>query len=63
MIDTSKFEFVFDCHRGFGADNTQVVFNVFDGPAATDSSYTQLLAENYNTIEATLDEYRAELNE
>ena len=63
MIDTSKFEFVFDCHRGFGADNTQVIFNVFDGPAATDSSYTQLLGENYNTIEATLDEYRAELKE
>ena len=46
-----------------GADNTQLMFDVFDGPVATDSSYTQLLGEHYNTIEATLNEYRSELKE
>lgn len=63
MLDTSKFSFIFDCHRGFGTDIKQYVFNVFDGPVVEDTSYTQLLAEYYNTIESGLDEYRADMAE
>ncbi len=63
MLDTSKFSFVFDCHRGFGADIKQNIFDVFDGPIKdeNDPSYAQLLAEYYMSIEASLDEYRSNL--
>lgn len=61
LLDPSKFTFVFDCHRGFGTDIKQYVFDVFDGPVTSDSSYSQLLTEYYNAIESGLDEYREDM--
>ncbi len=63
ILDPTKFTYVFDCHRGFGADIKQYIFDVFDGPVTSDSSYTQLLNEYYNSIESGLDEYRATIAE
>ena len=63
LIDPSKFTFVFDCHRGFGADIKQSIFDVFDGPMNSDQSYSQLVTEYYNAIESGLDEFRAEMAE
>ncbi len=63
LIDTSKFTFVFDCHRGFGDDIKQYIFDVFDGPVNSDSSYSQLLSEYYNAIESGLDQYRSDMAE
>lgn len=63
MLDPSKFTFVFDCHRGFGTDIKQYIYDVFDGPVVSDSSYSQLLTEYYNVIESGLDQYRTEMAE
>ncbi len=58
MLDPNKFTFVFDCHRGFGTDVKQAVFDVFDGPVVTGDSYSYLLNEYYNVIESGIDVYR-----
>ncbi len=63
MLDPTKFTFVFDCHRGFGVDVKQFVFDTFDGPVVTGDSYTYLLDQYYNSIEAILQEYRDQVKE
>ena len=63
LVDPSKFTFVFDCHRGFGTDIKQAIFDVFDGPMNSDQSYSQLLTEYYNVIESGLDEFRTQMAE
>ncbi len=63
MVDPSKFEFLFDFHRGFGTDLTTTIKQVFDDPMKGTDTYTHLLEENYNVIETTLDNYRAQIAE
>lgn len=58
ILDPSKFTFVFGCNYGFGDDMNQLITDVIDGPISTTDSYTFLLEQYYNTIEATLNEYR-----
>lgn len=58
MIDPSKFDFLFDQHRGFGAELKTVIIKVFDEPLKGNDTYTHILEENYNVIETTLNEYR-----
>lgn len=59
MVDPSKFDFLFDFHRGFGTDLTTTIKQVFDDPMKGTDTYTHLLEENYNVIETSLDSYRA----
>ena len=58
MVDPSKFDFLFDCHRGFGTDLTTTIIKVFDDPLHGLDTYTRLLEENYNVIESSLQPYR-----
>ena len=58
MVDPGKFNFLFDCHRGFGADLTTTIKKVFDDPFNGTDTYSHLLEENINVIETTLDPYR-----
>ena len=63
LVDPNKFSFVISCNYGFGADFNQYITDVVDGPISTGESYSYLLGEYYNTIEATLDEYRSDITE
>lgn len=63
MVDPSKFNFVFDCHRGFGADLKQQIIDIFDYPLKGTETYIQMLEENYNVVEASLDPYRQLIKE
>lgn len=62
MINPDKFGLIFDNVVGFGKDFTNIfVYStevVFDGPLFHGLSYTQLLEENYNAIEAYLEPFR-----
>ncbi|MBO6231023.1 MAG: extracellular solute-binding protein [Ruminiclostridium sp.] len=58
MADPEKFDFVFDCHRGFGADMRQQVIDIFDEPMKGTDTYVHMLEENNTVVEATLDTYR-----
>lgn len=61
-----KFSFIFDNCKGFNND-LALIFegagesSLMDGPMWDDVSYTQLREENYNTIEAILDDYRTRM--
>jgi len=59
MVDPSKFDFLFDQHRGFGTDMTTTVISIFDDPCKGEDTYAHLLEENNNIIETTLNNYRA----
>lgn len=61
VLNPEKFTYVFDCHRGFGDDMVQYMIDVMDGPISTGESYSYLLDSYYNTIEASLDEYRNDI--
>ena len=58
MTDPSKFDFVFDCHRGFGADMRQQVIDIFDYPLKGEDTYVHMLEEYNTVVEAALDPYR-----
>ena len=61
MVDPAKFNFVFDCHRGFGPDLKQQIIDIFDYPLKGTESYVQMLEENYNVVEASLEDYRNDI--
>ncbi len=65
MINPEKFELIFDSPVGFNEDFQEIFINgddsVFDGPLYHGASYTQLVEEMYNMIEAHLEPYREAL--
>ena len=58
MADPSKFTFVFDQHRGFGADLRQQIIDIFDEPMKGNDTYVHMVEENNTVVEASLDPYR-----
>lgn len=61
MVDPTKFDFLFDSHRGFSTDLTTTIIKVFDDPMHGRDTYTHVLEENYNAIETTLEEFRNDI--
>ena len=65
MINTEKFQLIFDSPVGFNEDVQEIFINgddsVFDGPLYHGDAYTQLVEEMYNMIEAHLEPYREAL--
>ncbi len=66
--ERGKFTFLFDNCKGFNSDLSNIFegmgeASLLDGPLYYDVSFTQLREENYNMIEAILDEYRERMAE
>ncbi len=65
-VSSEKFSFVFDNYKGFDSDLINIFegmgeSSVFDGPIFYGISYEALCDENYDTVEAILDEYREKM--
>lgn len=58
MMDTSKFDFVFDDCYGFSSDLTTLADTLLNTPLFEGASWSQISAENAPLIEAIIDEYR-----
>ena len=61
--ERGKFTFLFDNCKGFNTDLSNIFEgmgeqSLLDGPLYYDVSFTQFREENYNVIEAILNEYR-----
>lgn len=66
--ERGKFSFLFDNCKGFNSDLSNIFEgmgeqSLLDGPLYYDVSFTQLREENYNVIEAILNEYRERMAE
>ncbi len=58
MMDTSKFDFVFDDCYGFSSDLTTLADTLLDTPMFEGASWSQISAENAPLIESIIEEYR-----
>lgn len=58
MMDTSKFDFVFDDCYGFSSDLTTLADTLLNTPLFEGASWSQISAENAPLIEGIIDEYR-----
>lgn len=58
MMDTSKFNFVFDDCYGFSSDLTTLADTLLNTPLFEGASWSQISAENAPLIESIIDEYR-----